>query len=139
MTVNPTRVQELLSEFYWSRDTAGHSTAPGDLQQVGFHVDDHVFAVPVAGEEVFFQAIGLEPDGAVDELVLVGAGVRNKPVLTPGNVSFRHKLRRSCDRKPSLSPLLPQVTVPAVLHEEMNRPCPFNGLFCRRNAVLSSC
>jgi hypothetical protein len=44
-----------------------------NLQQVGLHVDDLVLAVPFAGEEVL-QAIGLEPDGAVDEAVLVGAG-----------------------------------------------------------------
>ena len=39
---------------------------PRDLQQVSLHVDDLVFAVPFAEEEVL-QAIRLEPDRAVDE------------------------------------------------------------------------
>ena len=47
---------------------------PRDLQQVGLHVDDLVFAVPFAAKDVL-QAVGLETDGAVDEAVLVGAGV----------------------------------------------------------------
>jgi hypothetical protein len=55
-----------------NRDASRHAT--GDFQQVGLHVDDLVLAVPVAGKEVL-QAVGLEPDGAVDEAVLVGAGV----------------------------------------------------------------
>ncbi len=55
-----------------NRHAARHP--PRHLQQVGLHVNDLVVAVPFAGEEVL-QAIGLEPDGAVDEAVLVGAGV----------------------------------------------------------------
>jgi len=51
-----------------TRDATGH------LQQVGLHVDDLVLAMPFAGEEVL-QAVDLELDGAVNEPVLVGAGV----------------------------------------------------------------
>jgi hypothetical protein len=51
-----------------TRDTTG------DLQQASLHVNDLVLAVPFAREEVL-QAVGLEQDGAVDEAVVVGAGV----------------------------------------------------------------
>ena len=63
-----------------NRHAARH--APGDLQQVGLHVDDLVVAVPFAGKEVL-QAIRLEPDRAVDESVLVGAGVVPERVAVP--------------------------------------------------------
>ena len=66
------------------QDSDRHATrnATGDLQQVGLDVDDLVFSVPFAGEEVL-QAIRLEPDGAVDEAVLVGAGVVPERVRVP--------------------------------------------------------
>lgn len=47
------------------RHTARHP--PRDLQQIGLHVDDLVFWMPFAGEEVL-QAVGLETDRAVDEV-----------------------------------------------------------------------
>lgn len=52
-----------------NRRATRHAT--GDLQQVGLHVEDLVVAVPFAQKEVL-QAVRLEPDGAVDELVLFG-------------------------------------------------------------------
>ena len=55
---------------------------PRDLQEAGLHVDDLVFAVSFAGEEAL-QAIGLEPDGTVDEAVLVGAGVVPERIRVP--------------------------------------------------------
>lgn len=60
-----------LSPTGLDRHRAGNPSS--DLQQVRFHVDDLVLAVPFAGEEVL-QAIGLEPDGAVDEAVLLMLG-----------------------------------------------------------------
>ena len=64
-----------------------------DLQQVRFHVHDLVVAVPFAREEVF-QAVGLEPDGAVDEAVLVGAGVVPERVGVP-KAAMRRVLKRA--------------------------------------------
>jgi hypothetical protein len=66
------------------QDSNRHATrdATGHLQQVGFDVDDLVFAVPFAGEEVL-EAIRLEPDGAVDKAVLVLAGVVPERVRVP--------------------------------------------------------
>ena len=55
---------------------------PRDFQEVSLHVDDLVLPVPFAGEEVL-QAIRLEPDGAVDEAVLVGSGVVPERVRVP--------------------------------------------------------
>lgn len=51
---------------------ARHAT--GNLQKVGLYVDDLVLAVPFAREEVL-QAIRVEPNEAVDETVLVCAGI----------------------------------------------------------------
>gem|GEM_PF-6065430 len=61
-----------------------HSTrdATGHLQEVSLHVDDLVLAVPFAGEEVS-HAVGLESNGAVDEAVLVGAGVVPERIRVP--------------------------------------------------------
>lgn len=39
--------------------------------QIRLHVDDLVFAVPIAGVEVL-DAVGFEQDGAVDEACLFG-------------------------------------------------------------------
>ena len=52
------------------RYPARHS--PCELQEVGLHVDDLVLTVPLARKEVL-QVVGLEPDGTVDEAVLVGS------------------------------------------------------------------
>lgn len=57
------------------RHAAGYPSR--DLQEVGFHVDDLVFAVPFAGKDVFL-AVGLDPYGAVDEAVLVGPGAQRR-------------------------------------------------------------
>ncbi len=53
-----------------------HATenAPRHLHQIRLHVHNLMFLVPFARKEVL-QAIRLEPDRAVDETVLVGAGV----------------------------------------------------------------
>ncbi len=59
-----------------TRDATGH------LQEVSLHVDDLVLAVPFAGEEVS-HAVGLESNGAVDEAVLVGAGVVPERIRVP--------------------------------------------------------
>lgn len=58
--------ESLLSDHYTTRHPPRH------FQQVSFHIHNLVLAVPIAREEVL-QAIRLEPDGAVDESVLVGA------------------------------------------------------------------
>lgn len=63
-----------------NRHAARH--APRNFQQVSLHVNDLVVAVPFAGEEVL-QAVGLELDGAIDEAVLVGAGVVPERVRLP--------------------------------------------------------
>lgn len=53
------------------QDSNRHTTrySPGHLQQISLHVDDLVLTVRFARDEVL-QAIRLEPDGAVDEVVL---------------------------------------------------------------------
>lgn len=48
------------------RDATRYSSR--DFQQVGFHVDDLVLAMPFAGEEGL-QAVGMELDGAVHEAI----------------------------------------------------------------------
>jgi len=85
------------------QDSDRHATrnATGDLQQVGLHVDDLVFSMPFAGEEVL-QAVGLEADGAVDEAVLVGTGVVPERVVCLPDV-VRRLRRRAATRPESLA------------------------------------
>lgn len=57
-----------------SPDKAPPCRAPArDLQHIGLHVDDLDLTVPFAQEEVR-QAVGLEPNGAVDEPVPISVG-----------------------------------------------------------------
>jgi hypothetical protein len=59
-----------------------------DLLQIGLHLDDLVLAVPFARQEVL-QAIGLEPDGTIDEAVLVAAGLVPEGVTVPDSDARR--------------------------------------------------
>ena len=50
--------------------------------QIGLHIHNLVFPVPIAGVEVL-DAVGFEQDGAVDQLRLFGAGVVPEGVGVP--------------------------------------------------------
>ena len=79
------RCEQSASQFGMSKLASNRHAArnaTGDLQEVGLHVDDLELGAPFAGEEVP-QAVGLGPDGAVDETVLVGAGVIPERIRVP--------------------------------------------------------
>ena len=80
-------IRRLLNVFKGLPGTAlGPRHPPRHLQQIRLHVGGLVLAMPFGREEVL-EAVGLEPDGTVDETVLVDAGAVPERVV----IRMQHK------------------------------------------------